>query len=184
MLENVPRNIYYEEFADWQITTWVAHQGLFYYDPKPCFVYRILPKSIWHKASPELNALRLVIVCDLNYQAYGGKLIHAYKARRNNVITLYNKKTLSEDIDYQMWNPFTEKYHAKIAHMLLNRDQLKQTEKVWLFIFYLRLKAPWRAVGHSLAGYCIGIGQICNPKVSMAQKRLLISKWLGRIRGE
>ncbi len=180
-LENVPRNIYYEEFADWQVTTWLAHQGLFFYDPEPCFVYRILPKSIWHKACAELNALRLVIVCDLNYQAYGGRRINAFKPRRNNVVTLYERKKTADVIDYEMWNGFTIKYHTKVAYMLLNRDDLKLTERIWLFLFYLRLKAPWKTFGRRLLGYCIGIGQICSPATSMAQKRTLMKQWWGRI---
>ena len=182
-LENVPRNIYYEEFADWLITTWLAHQGLIYYDPEPCFDYRVLPDSIWHKASTELNALRQVILCDLNYQAFGGKQVDAYKSRRNCVVILYEKKNLPEDIDYEMWNGFTIKYHANVAHMLLNRNSLKLLEKIWLFIFYVRMKAPLKKLGHTLLGYAIGVGQLCNPKISREQKRLLIRNWLGRIRG-
>lgn len=181
-LENVPRNIYYEEFADWQITTWLAHQGLIYYDPKPCFVYRVLPNSIWHKASTELNALRQVIVCDLNYQAYGGRRTAAYKTRRNCFIKLYEKRNLADAVDYEMWNGFTVKYHAGVAHMLLNRESLKPSEKLWLFIFYVRMKTPLKKLGRTLLGYCIGVGQICNPKVPMEKKRALVGNWLGRIR--
>lgn len=183
VLENVPRNIYYEEFADWQVTTWVAHQGLIYYNPEPCFVYRILPRSIWHNAMPELNALRLVIVCDLNYQAYGGKRIDAYRPRRNNVLTLYDKKSLADSIDYEMWNAFAVKYHAKIAYMLLNREHLNRREKLWLSFFCLRLRAPWKALCHRLLGYCIGIGRICSPKVPMADKCSLVKNWWARISG-
>ena len=182
-MDHVPRNIYYEEFADWLITTWLAHQGLIYYDPEPCFVYRVLPDSIWHKATTELNALRQVIVCDLNYQAYGGKRIAAYKPRSNCVVIVYEKRNLPNDIDYEMWNGFTIKYHAKVAHMLLNRKSLKSSEKLWLFFFYLRLKKPLKKLGHTLLGYCIGIGQLCNPKIPMAQKRALIGNWMRRIRG-
>lgn len=180
-LEDVPRQIYYEEFADWQVTTWLAHQGLFYYVPEPCFVYRILPKSMWNGAILELNALRLVIVCDLNYQAYGGKRIESYQSRRNNVLTLYNKKNFIEDIDYDMWNAFTIKYHARVSHMLLNRDSLKLTERIWLFTFCLRLKAPWKILCHKFLGYCIGISQICSPKISKEQKGVLIKNWWARI---
>lgn len=180
-LEDVPRNIYYEGFVDWEITTWLAHKGLFYYDPKPCFVYRILPKSIYHGASADLNALRLVIVCDSNFQAYGGKRIDSYRSRKNTVLTLYNKKTFEEDIDYEMWNAFTIKYHAKVAHMLLNRESLKLTEKIWLFIFCLRLKAPWKILSHKLLGYCIGVSQICSPKISGEQKRILMKNWWTRV---
>ncbi|MBP3476290.1 MAG: glycosyltransferase family 2 protein [Lachnospiraceae bacterium] len=180
-LENVPRNIYYEEFADWQITTWLAHKGTFYYVPNPCFVYRVLPKSMWNGASAELNALRSVIVCDLNYQAYGGKRISVYKARKTPILLLYNKKAFVENIDYEMWNNFVLKYRAKVAYMLLNRKSLKLTEKIWLFIFCFRLKAPWKVLCHKLIGYCIGISQICNPKISMEQKRVLMKNWWMRI---
>lgn len=180
-LEDVPRKIYYEEFADWQITTWLAHKGMFYFDPKPCFVYRILPRSMWNGALSELNALRLVIVCDLNYQAYGGKRIDSYRSRKNTVLTLYNKKKFVENIDYEMWNAFTIKYHAKVANMLLNRDSLKPTEKIWLFIFCLRLKAPWKILSHKLLGYCIGVSQICSPKISREQKRILMKNWWARV---
>ena len=182
-LENVPRDIYYEEFADWQITTWLAHKGLFFYDPAPCFVYRVLPRSIWHSVSTELNALRIVIVCELNYQAYGGKRISSYKSRRKSVITLYELKKLPDDIDYEMWNAFAIKYHAKVAHMLLNKNSLKLTEKIWLLVFYLRLKTPLLMMGlcRRFQGYCIGIGQLCSPKHSMAEKRSLIKKWWARI---
>lgn len=183
-VKNVPRNIYYEEFEDWQITFWLAHQGLFYYDPAPCFVYRILSGSMWHGVSTELNALRSVIVCDLNYQAYGGRHIDAFRPRRNTVLALYDKKELPDDIDYEMWNPFTVKYHAKVAHMLLNRDSLKWMEKVWLSAFCLRLRAPWKILCQRALGYCIGIEQLCDPKISRAQKQMLIKKWWARITGK
>lgn len=182
-LENVPRDIYYEEFADWQVTTWLAHQGFFYYDPNPCFVYRILPESIWHNASTDLNALRTVIVCDLNYQAYGGKRISAYRSRRNSVLTLYKKKILTSDIDYKMWNDFTVQYHAKVAHMLLNRSSLKWKEEIWLFFFCLRLMDPWKALANKFLGYFIGIRQLCSPEFSKEQKWVLIKKWWTRITG-
>lgn len=176
-LEDVPRNIFYEQFVDWEITTWLAHKGLFYYDPRPCFVYRILSNSIYHGASSYLNALRMVIVCDSNYQAYGGRRINSYKPRRNTVLTLYNSKTLAEDIDYEMWNAFTVKYHAKVANMLLNRSKLKWPQKMWLCIFCFRLRAPWKTIYKRLLGYGIGICQICNPKITIEQKRILLKGW-------
>lgn len=180
ILEDVPRSIYYEQFVDWEITTWVAHKGMIYYSPQPCFVYRILPNSIYHGASSCLNALRQVIICDSNYQAYGGRRINSYKPRRNTVLTLYNSKTLAEDIDYEMWNAFTVKYHAKVANMLLNRSKLKWTEKIWLCIFCFRLKAPWKIIYKRLLGYGIGICQICNPKITIEQKRILLKGWWTR----
>ena len=180
-LDDVPRDIFYEQFVDWEVTTWLTHKGLFYYDPAPCFVYRVLQNSIFHGHSEDLLSLRQVIICDSNYQAYGGKRIDSYKARKNNVLTLYNKKSLAEDIDYDMWNAFAIKYHAKVAHMLLNRNSLEPKEKIWLSVFVFRLKAPWKAMGDKLQGYGIGIGQICSPRIPMAQKRALMKNWWVRI---
>ncbi len=180
-LEDVPRAIFYEQFVDWEVTLWLAHKGMFYYVPSPCFVYRILPNSIFHGHSIELLSLRQVIICDSNYQAYGGKRINSFKARKNNVLMLYQKKNLPEDIDYEMWNAFAVKYHAKVAHMLLNREKLKTEEKIWLWFFCFRLKAPWKILLHKFFGYCIGIGQICSPKIPIAKKRMLLKNWWVRV---
>lgn len=180
-LKDVPRDIFYEQFVDWEVTTWLAHKGLFYYDPAPCFVYRILSNSIFHGHSTDILALRQVIICDSNYQAYGGKRINSYMPRRNNVIRLYDKKSLPEDIDYEMWNAFTVKYHAKVAHMLLNKDKLKPGEKIWLFIFIFRLRTPWKILLNRLLGYSIGIRLLCSPKTSMEQKKTLMKNWWARV---
>ncbi|MCD7726156.1 MAG: glycosyltransferase family 2 protein [Clostridiales bacterium] len=179
-LEDVPRNIYYEEFADGQVTLWLARKGIFYFEPTPCFVYRILSNSIWNGASKELNMLRGVIVSDLNYQAYGEREMYIHC--KNPILALYKKKNIAGDIDYEMWNAFTEKYHAKVAHMLLNRESLKLNERVWLYVFCFRLRAPWEILYKKLLGYGIGIVQICNPKNSMEQKQMLMSNWWARIR--
>lgn len=181
-LEGVPRDVFYEQFVDWEVTTWLFHKGLFYYDPAPCFVYRILPNSIFHGHSVDFLSLRQVIICDSNYQVYGGKRIDAFKPRKNNVLTLYHRKKLAEDIDYEMWNTFTIKYHATVAHMLLNRDSLKPIERMWLFLFCLKLKAPWEVLYRTFLGYCRGALQICSPKYSMKEKRLLLNNWLAHIR--
>ena len=180
-LEDVPREIFYEQFVDWEVTTWLTYKGLFYYDPKPCFVYRVLENSIFHGHSVDLLSLRQVLICDSNYQAYGGKRITFFRPRKRNVFTLYDRKGLAEDIDYEMWNAFAEKYHATIALMLLNKENLKVSEKLWLWFFVLRLRELWKIVMNRLKGYCIGISQICSPKTSMTQKRKLLRDWWMRI---
>jgi glycosyltransferase involved in cell wall biosynthesis len=180
VLANVPRDIYYEQFVDWEITMWAAKKGKIYYVPTPCFVYRILPNSIFHGASSDLHALRQVLICDANYQAYGGKEIDAYRLRKSNVLRLYRKCRFSEDIDCAMWSEFAQKYHAKVAYMLLNREQLKIGERVWLAIFCFRLSEPWKTLCMRLKGYGIGIGQLLDPKVSREEKKALVVNWWKR----
>lgn len=182
-LEDVPRDIFYEQFVDWEVTLWLTYKGLFYYDPSPCFVYRVLPNSIFHGHSLDILALRQVLICDANYQAYGGKRINAFKPRRNNVLRLYDKKSLPEDIDYEMWNAFAVKYHAKVARMLLNRDKLTIGEKIWLMIFVWRLKAPWKILLNKFWGYCIGVRLLCSPKTGKDQKKKLMRDWWARVTG-
>jgi hypothetical protein len=80
-----------------------------------------------------------------------------------------------------MWNAFTVKYHAKVAHMLLNRESLNAAERLWLFSFYIRLKAPWEILIGRLRGYGIGIGQIISPKVPGKEKKKLMQNWWKRI---
>jgi glycosyltransferase involved in cell wall biosynthesis len=182
-LEDVPRDIFYEAFADWGVTTWLMHKGMFYFDPTPGFVYRILPKSIWRAGSAELNALRMVISCDLDYRAYGARgqsLIATYKERETSIIKLYHNPAFKKKIDYEMWNGFTVKYHAKISWMLLNRDKLKLSEKLWLLIFCLRLQG----IGKALKPKLIGISELLNPKVPAEKKKALFTGLFARMSGK
>jgi hypothetical protein len=123
----------------------------------------------------------MVISCDLDYRAYGAKggqsLIATYKERETSVIKLYNNPAFKKKIDYEMWNGFTVKYHAKISWMLLNRDKLKLSERVWLYFFCLRLQG----IGKALKPKLIGISELLNPKVPAEKKKALLKGFWERI---
>lgn len=158
--------------TDQSILYFFLHYGKVFIMPECDFAYRILADSLWHKGNDAEHAVRQVINFNIARLKFHDFYFRRLWKDRKPVLYVYrNRKSIPEQIDWETWKGFADKYHLEIIKWLMGERDMSlkirvemRISVVTLMIFDIPLKQKCRYVGES-------IGFLLNPTIPAEEKR-------------
>lgn len=117
--------------ADQTVVYFLLHYGRLYVMPEYDFAYRVLPNSIWHKGNDAEHAVRMAISFNIDRKQYHDFYFRRLKKDKKWLLYVYhNKKAIPEQIDWEMWKGFLDKYDLQIVKWLMGDQSVSFKVKV------------------------------------------------------
>lgn len=158
--------------ADQVILYFLLHYGSLYVTPEYDFEYRVLPDSIWHKGNDAEHAVRRVINFDIARRQYHDYYFERLWSDRKAILYVYrNRKLIPEQMDWEMWKDFADKYHLERIKWLMGdmgvslgiRAEMR-ISMIALSVLNISLKRKCRYVMESVL-------YLFDRKISAAEKK-------------